>query len=182
MPTLPIRGRGLRRRGNSHDLRVQPNGTNRRRVKPPPRVESTQPRDTSPEPSSGEETAGEERFVDQFVSRENEVWVDGDGVDAEEGEWVDEDDEVEDDLLQLEYHPTYVSRADKRRRRWETRWDTLVQAVSTHDTHSILEPSVICLFSLVPSVGSGNRYHYGPSRCACSHDQIARDDITLHQA
>ncbi|TCD66211.1 hypothetical protein EIP91_001658 [Steccherinum ochraceum] len=138
MPTLPIRGRGLRRRGNTHDLRVPQNGSVRRKVKPPPRVESTQPRDTSPEPSSGEETAGEERFVDQYGSSGTEVvWAEGpDGLDTEDiGEWVDENDEDagEDDLLQLEYHPTFVTRTDKRRRRWETRWDALVQAFQALD-------------------------------------------------
>lgn len=135
MPSLPIRGRGLRRRGNSHDLRTQDPAGRRRGVKPPVRVDSTQPRDTSPEPSSGEETAGEERFVDQYVQNENEtVWDGVNGADTEDvGEWVDENDDEEDDLLQLEYHPTYVTRSDKRRRRWETRWDALVQAFQALD-------------------------------------------------
>lgn len=129
MPTLPVRGNPLRRRGNSHDLRT--NGSVRRHVKPPPRVESTQPRDTSPEPSSGEETAGEEHFVDRYVPNEDATWVEGDNVvDGDEGEWLDEDEEGEEDLLQLEYHPTYITREEKRKRRFETRWDALLQAVS----------------------------------------------------
>ncbi|THH29565.1 hypothetical protein EUX98_g4622 [Antrodiella citrinella] len=139
MPSLPSRGRGLRRRGNSHDLRTSdPAGRRRGVIKPPVRVDSTQPRDTSPEPSSGEETAGEleERFVDQYLPNETEsVWVDGaDGADLEDiGEWVDENDDGEEDLLQLEYHPTYVTRGDKRKRRWETRWDALIQAFQALD-------------------------------------------------
>jgi hypothetical protein len=46
-------------------------------------------------------------------------------------EWVDEDTTGdEDDLLELEYHPSFVSNIEKRRRRWETRWEALVEAVS----------------------------------------------------
>ena len=46
------------------------------------------------------------------------------------GEWVDEDDEgEEEDLLELEYHPTYVNNVEKRRRRWENLWEALIQAV-----------------------------------------------------
>jgi hypothetical protein len=57
VPLLPLsRGlRGLRRRERSQDLR------RRAEVRPPPRVESTQPRDTSPELPSGEETAAESK-------------------------------------------------------------------------------------------------------------------------
>jgi hypothetical protein len=48
-----------------------------------------------------------------------------------DADWVDEEDEGDgEDLLELEYHPTFVSNVEKRRRRWETRWDALVQAVS----------------------------------------------------
>jgi hypothetical protein len=90
-------------------------------------VESTQPRETSPEPSSsGEETAGEERYE---VPEEGN-WVNG-IVRDDSGDWIDEEDEGdEEDLLELEYHPSYVSNVEKRRRRWETRWESLVQAVS----------------------------------------------------
>lgn len=98
--------------------------------KPPPRVESTQPRETSPEPSSsGEETAGEEHFA--VIEEGN--WVHGGMAvtpNDDLGDWVDEDDEDdEDDLLELEYHPSFVNNVEKRRRRWETRWDALNQAV-----------------------------------------------------
>lgn len=100
----------------------------------PPRVQSTQPRDTSPEPStSGEETAGEDQYSVNNPSRNS--WGNGsvDRVveDDGDGEWVDEDEEPdEDDLLELEYHPSYVKNIAKRRRRWETGWEGLLEAVS----------------------------------------------------
>jgi hypothetical protein len=100
----------------------------KRKIKPPPRVDSTQPRDTSPEPySSGEETAaGEERFE---VAEEGN-WVNGTMPPDDDGtEWVDEDDDDKDELLDLEYHPNYVNNIEKRRRRWDTRWEALQQAV-----------------------------------------------------
>lgn len=106
------------------------NGLKRRpsNRKPPPRVESTQPRETSPElTSSGEETAGEEHFA---VAEEG-IWVNGavDVLPADDNkDWIDEEEE-DDDLLELEYHPNYVSNIEKRRRRWEIGWDNLTQAV-----------------------------------------------------
>jgi hypothetical protein len=124
-PPPPMRGKGsLKRRERSGNLRTH---VVRGKVQPPPRVESTQPRETSPEPSSsGEETAGEDRY--QITEEGN--WVNGAGVD-DTADWIDEDAEAdEDDLLELEYHPTFVNNVEKRRRRWETRWEALVQAVS----------------------------------------------------
>ncbi|KAJ8091742.1 hypothetical protein PM082_020977 [Marasmius tenuissimus] len=120
--------------------------------KPPPRVDSTQPRETSPEPStSGEETAGEERYA---VPEEGN-WVNGTGhsrtpsgnlttdtasnivtetEDDDEGEWVEEDwDDDNEDLLDLEYHPSYVNNVEKRRRKFETRWDALMHAFQALD-------------------------------------------------
>ena len=134
-PMHAPRGRGLRRKEDSTNLRPQENGAPRSR-RPPPRVESTQPRDTSPESSSGEETAGEERF-DDTLEAEEEQWVNGESaeVEADEGEWVDENEDGDDDLLQLEYHPSFVSRTEKRRRRWETRWDALAQAVNIYSPY-----------------------------------------------
>jgi hypothetical protein len=95
--------------------------------KPPPRVESTQPRETSPElSSSGEETAGEEHFAMAEDGRFG-------GVVAilpadDDKDWIDEEED-DDDLLELEYHPQYVSNVEKRRRRWEIGWENLTQAV-----------------------------------------------------
>ncbi|KAF7799972.1 hypothetical protein EIP86_011215 [Pleurotus ostreatoroseus] len=132
-----LRGRNLRRKDNASNLRAP---VARRRVKPPPRVESTQPRDTSPEPSSGsgEETAGEEQFVDQYLPRNGHM-VNGngdthDGEGPDDGEWIDEDEEdEEEDLLHMEYHPAFINSVTKRRRRWETRWDALTQTVQALD-------------------------------------------------
>ena len=46
-------------------------------------------------------------------------------------DWIDEQEEGdEDDLLELEYHPNYISNVEKRRRKWEMGWEALVQAVS----------------------------------------------------
>lgn len=149
-PPPAIRGRGLRRRDQStSNLRAPQSGSRPvRHVKPPPRVESTQPRETSPELSSegsGEETAGEEKFVDHYVgggsthpASSAASWTNGNGnghVEEEDGEWVDEAEEgEEEDLLELEFHPTYVSSPQRRRRRWETRWDALIQAVRAHQS------------------------------------------------
>jgi hypothetical protein len=130
-------GRGLRRRERSQDLR------HRTRPRPPPRVESTQPRDTSPELSSGEETAGESRVGElqpkpKHYAPRPALWDtsadDEDEEDADDAEWIDEDIGIEgvtDDLLQLEFHTDYVNNPEKRRRRWKVRWEALLRSVST---------------------------------------------------
>lgn len=119
LPFPTNRGRGLKRREKSTNLRTP----KQKAVKPPPRVESTQPRDTSPEPySSGEETAGE----GAYEVHEEPAWVNGDG---EDGEWIDEEGD-KDELLDLEYHPSFICNVEKRRRKWDTRWEALQQAVS----------------------------------------------------
>ncbi|KAF9236902.1 hypothetical protein BU15DRAFT_49464 [Melanogaster broomeanus] len=135
LPFPTNRGRGLKRREKSANLRT-PGTAKPKSVKPPPRVESTQPRDTSPEPySSGEETAGE----GGYEVHEEAAWVNGDGVDAygdgEDGEWVDEEGD-RNELLDLEYHPTFVSNVEKRRRRWDAQWDALQQAFQTLDSET----------------------------------------------
>ncbi|KAI5996575.1 hypothetical protein F5J12DRAFT_725660 [Pisolithus orientalis] len=129
LPARSSRGRGLKRREKSVNLRkaVTSENASRDKVQPPPRVESTQPRDTSPEPcSSGEETAGEERYD----VHEEVAWV-SDDTDVD-GEWVDEGEDDR-ELIYLEYHPTYISNFDKRRRRWEARWEALQQAFQALD-------------------------------------------------
>lgn len=106
----------------------------------PPRVDSTQPRETSPEPeSSGEETAGEENFSvtddSQWTegrnrhSNTNSVTAVAETDTDDESNWVDEVEDDEDDFLGLEYHPSYISREDKRRRKWDSGWGALSQAV-----------------------------------------------------
>ena len=107
--------------------------------KPPPRVESTQPRETSPElSSSGEETAGEERLAVPIDSTESDAItipiLPIQNIDIDDsGEWVnEEDDDDYEDLIGLEYHPSFVKNISKRRRKWEVGWENLIQAASSH--------------------------------------------------
>ncbi|KAI0059355.1 hypothetical protein BV25DRAFT_1918591 [Artomyces pyxidatus] len=132
LPMPNIRSRGLRRRERSANLHVQGNG--RQKIKPPPRVDSTQPRETSPEMSSGEETAGESKVDERFIAETNN-WAAGEDSDEEDGDWVDEEvlEGDEDDLLQLEFHTDYVSNPEKRRRRFKTRWEALLRAFHALD-------------------------------------------------
>ena len=132
LPPCVRPGQGLRRHERSQDLR------HRARLRPPPRVESTQPRDTSPELSSGEETAGESK-VGELQSEQRHYapqpacW-DTSADDEDEEEWIDEDIGIEgvtDDLLQLEFHTDYVSNLEKRCRRWKVHWEALFRSVST---------------------------------------------------
>ncbi|KAJ7667087.1 hypothetical protein B0H17DRAFT_1089270 [Mycena rosella] len=93
-----------------------------------------QPRSTPSPDSSGEETAGDPaEEAQRFAVPEEGNWI-APLLDPSEADWVDEEDDGdEEDLLELEYHPTFVSNVEKRRRRWETRWDTLVQAFNALD-------------------------------------------------
>jgi len=126
-PSFPAR----RKERNLHSKRQAYNR------KPPPRVESTQPRETSPElSSSGEETAGEERLAVPIDSTESEgitipiLPIQNTDMD-DNGEWVDEEDDDDyEDLISLEYHPSFVKNISKRRRKWEVGWENLIQAVS----------------------------------------------------
>ncbi|KAF5322655.1 hypothetical protein D9619_001281 [Psilocybe cf. subviscida] len=106
---------------------------------PPPRVESTQPRETSPElSSSGEETAGDDRpdtamesHIDETPHVESAIPIESDD---DNGEWVDEDEEDDyEDLIDLEYHPSFVKNISKRRRKWEVGWENLIQAFQALD-------------------------------------------------
>ncbi|KAF8628688.1 hypothetical protein AX15_003758 [Amanita polypyramis BW_CC] len=137
--------------------------------KPPPRVESTQPRETSPEPSSsGEETAGEENHTTLSSHYPNpgqgydERWagmVVPVGEEEDEGDWVDEDEEGDpEDLLDLEYHTSYVRTSEKRRRRWEIGWEGLSQAFQTLDRQT--DTTMI----LVASPPDSNKLHIINSR------------------
>jgi hypothetical protein len=110
LPFPASRGRGLKRREKSSNLRTPAAGTKQKAVKPPPRVESTQPRDTSPEPySSGEETAGE-----GYEVHEEPALVNGDEYDdVDDSEWIDEEGD-KDELLDLEYHPSFISNMEKK--------------------------------------------------------------------
>ena len=147
--------KGLRRTRGSRELAN----------KLPPRGESTEPRETSPESSDGEVEEGEfEEFnemaaqLESSASSENvttERGGDGGGhsvIGEDEEEWVDDDEDDEDDLLHLEYHPNFVVNPDKRRKRWELKWDALVKAVRTPPI--ILYSAVDICPTAVPSSGS----------------------------
>lgn len=149
----------LRKRERSTNLKaVQErlmNGGRSRSKLVPPRVDSTQPRDTSPEMTDGgEETAGEE--VHTHVEGDADKWdvngVNGVGKEVEvkdvvdavqeiagdvddDADWIDQDEEDDDgnDLLDLPYHPSYVRDENKRRRRWENKWEALNEAFNALD-------------------------------------------------
>lgn len=180
------------------------------RRRPPPRVDSTQPRDTSPEPSSsGEETAGEYPPTapsTQPTSRESsltngergdvkatplngrELWKesgddegDGKGGDSDDDDWVDEDDEADDsDLLDFEYHPNYIPNTDKRRRRWEVGWEALVQAVRLSFSIHSRHWLLTPVCLTVPKIGPPNRHHNGRSRCSASLQQTLFNSLSFH--
>ena len=148
LPFPTSRGRGLKRREKSSNLRTPASGAKQKAVKPPPRVESTQPRDTSPEPySSGEETAGE-----GYEVHEEPAWVNGNGYDdGDDAEWIDEEGD-KDELLELEYHPSFISNMEKRRRKWDARWEALQQAVRNLSVaRSVAKTDRVVV--LVPSIG-----------------------------
>ncbi|KAM6489283.1 hypothetical protein JOM56_015184 [Amanita muscaria] len=107
--------------------------------KPPPRVESTQPRDTSPEPSSsGEETAREDSYPTSqssyFAPTGGGVAVNGhQGYQGYDGRWAGAivpigEEEADDDAK-----TKTKKAAEKRRRRWEIGWETLTQAFQNLD-------------------------------------------------
>ncbi|KAK7435228.1 hypothetical protein VKT23_019797 [Stygiomarasmius scandens] len=195
--------------------------------KPPPRVQSTQPRDTSPElesSDSGEQTAGENH--NHFaVEEEEDSWVNGGSppvpipsvgingkglslsapstpinivgpqplplpatvpipivddsigsgnetvavMDSHSNDWVDDDEySDEDDFLELEYHPSFVSNAEKRRRRWENKWEALNQAFNALDRQT--DATMILLAA--PSHSS--KLHMVTSRSIRRHSDIPK--------
>ncbi|VDB84661.1 unnamed protein product [Peniophora sp. CBMAI 1063] len=160
LPLMPT-GRGAARVRRGSSLRPQANGATKGKAKRNLRPASTQPRDTSPEPSSssGEETALESH-VGRMSDEEHEDEVD-DGVEGKgkgvmtsesdrpestgestayapgsgtgEDEWVDVSDDDTEDLLGIEFHPEFIGQPEKRRRRFEARWDALVRAFNELD-------------------------------------------------
>ena len=156
--------------------------------KPPPRVQSTQPRETSPElSSSGEETAGDERLnsATEPPSDETAVHPPPSTTDVatevdDNGDWVDEDEDDDyEDLIDLEYHPAFVKNISKRRRKWEVGWENLIQAVSFHD----LDFSVL-MFTLprssVPSSRSPNGRYHGLARVSFTYHETTCSQIAIH--
>ncbi|KAN0129994.1 hypothetical protein V8E53_012148 [Lactarius tabidus] len=110
---------GSGRRGGIAESTAKNHGLHLRRrakVRPPPHVESTQPRDKSPELSSGEESAGEfkagehssdpQRYAPRPAHRDE-------SADDEDDEDVGGMEGVADDLLQLEFHTDYLHALDR---------------------------------------------------------------------
>ncbi|KAH8115667.1 hypothetical protein DFH11DRAFT_1725895 [Phellopilus nigrolimitatus] len=190
-PPLTGRGRGPKKRdrfgtlrsGGGGGLGVNGGGGHAHARKPPPRVESTQPRETSPElsSSSGEETAGEKFEMDHIDlgAREAEAqraWTDGTaGADDrdDDGEWVEEDSEDEHELLDLEFHPSYVSNAERRRKRWDKRWEELVRAFQALDRET--DATLV----LVAAPAHSNTLHALASR-AVRRDASLADGHAMH--
>ena len=74
--------------------------------------------------------------------------------DANEDDWVDEDEEDDyEDLIDLEYHPAFVKNVAKRRRKWEVGWENLIQAASFLSRRSFL---ITDAYFIVPSPRSPN--------------------------
>ena len=60
-------------------------------------------------------------MLDQYMQEDNVKWKNSVEIPDEDddGDWVDENEDDEEDLLQLEYHPSFIQKTEKRRRRWE---------------------------------------------------------------
>ena len=105
---------------------------------------STEPLETSPEHTEAGETTDfgqllippvpieEQPLIDLLNDREDQSTPVGVAIGGEEDEdeWVDEDDGAEADLLGLEYHPSYITNTDKRKRKWEQKWEVMKETVS----------------------------------------------------
>ena len=118
-------------------------------TRPPSCVESTQPRDTSPEFSSiEEEIASKPQQSVPHPTCTGETAYNSDEGNADDEKWIDENvglEVVADDLLQLEFHPDYVGDPEKRRRRWQLRWETMLHNVSVLRDHLGTSDPVIWL-------------------------------------
>ena len=179
---------------NFASRKKEKSGTPPRRTytrKPPPRVESTQPRDTSPElSSSGEETAGEDKTYSTTkegilapdplpfpVVDTPTTTVDGD----DEGDWVDEEDEDDlDDLIDLEYHPDFIKNVSKRRRKWEVGWENLIQAVRFTFLCPSNPFSMNAFIFSVPSIGSPDRRDHDIIGVPVAYHQASCPQITIN--
>jgi hypothetical protein len=165
--------RGLNSRKRSQDLRRQP------KTRPPRRVESTQPRDTSPGLSSGEETVGdfnvgEHQPEPQHSPDESADDEDDADADADDRNWIDEDMGIEgvaDDFLWFESQTDYVGQPEKRRERWEHRWEALLRVVSAPATFSRIGLTPTRYRVEVPSTRSRDKHPSCVAGCPLSHRQ-----------
>ena len=78
--------------------------------------------------------------------------MNGNGYDdGDDAEWIDEEGD-KDELLELEYHPSFISNMEKRRRKWDARWEALQQAVRNLSVaRSVAKTDRVVV--LVPSIG-----------------------------
>ena len=120
-------GRGSReRRRREHSQELRRQSRRQSKTRPPPRVESTQPRDTSSDLSSGEETSfGVRQSVPQPAARRDESADDDDDTETDDSGWIDEDLEVE---YGIDYS-LHLGDAKKRRRKSKLRWEALLRDV-----------------------------------------------------
>jgi hypothetical protein len=121
---------------------------------------STEPHETSPEHTEAAEVTDygqaqilnsqieEQPLIDLLNDRDDQSTPVGVAIGGEEDEdeWVDEDDGAEGDLLGLEYHPSYIMSAERRRRKWEQRWEVMREAVSRTNLSFYIRLRIICSF------------------------------------
>ncbi|KAH9972312.1 hypothetical protein BGW80DRAFT_1252835 [Lactifluus volemus] len=101
----------------------------------------TQPRDINPKLSSGEETAGESKVGERrseprrYVPQPPhwDVGADDEEVDADDGEWIDEDVGNEDITMTCCSSNSIPTNPEKRRRRWKVCWEALLHAFHALD-------------------------------------------------
>jgi len=111
---------------------------------------STEPHETSPDHTEAGEATDygqlrqsqlisaameEQPLIDLLNDREDQATPVGVAIGGEETEeeWVDEDDDAEGELLGLEYHPSYIMNAERRKRRWEAKWEAVKEALQVID-------------------------------------------------
>lgn len=186
--------RGPHRRGRSEDSHKQS-----KTRPPPPRVESTQPQDTSPELSSGEETVGDFDVCNQSESQHSgsrsvqwDESADDEGDVDETGKWIDEGmgtEGVADDLLRFEFHTDYVGDPGNRRQRSKHLWEALLRVVSFPATFSRQSKTVISKFHaldretniplvLLAAPSHTGKLHSAVSRAARRDDSLRSTDMT----
>jgi hypothetical protein len=110
---------------------------------------STEPLETSPDHTEAGEATDygqlmssqilsglneEQPLIDLLGDRDDQTTPVGIAIggeeDEDEDEWIDEDDGAEGELLGLEYHPSYIMNTERRKRKWEQKWEVMKEAVS----------------------------------------------------
>ncbi|KAF8267345.1 hypothetical protein EI94DRAFT_1801824 [Lactarius quietus] len=177
LPLLNRVYRGPHRRERSQNLH------RRSKIRLPPRVESSQPRDTRPEFPSGEEPVGEFQMGElqsgpQLSTPQQVHWDystdDEDEADSDDGKWIDEDEGMEgvaDDLLQLEFHTDYICDPEKRHRSWKHRWEAVLRELHALDR----ETNTTLVLLAAPS--STGKFHSVVSRAVRRDSSLNSTDM-----